>query len=79
MEEDIFDIEFSDNGQLYKGWVNPSDKLGKDGQPVSFHVVLNNVSFGYLSFHNCVWTINEDRPAGLVQKAGEEIEKHFAL
>ena len=50
MQETIFDIELEFEGIKYKGWVNPSDKLNDLGAPVSFHVVLNDTSFGYLSF-----------------------------
>jgi hypothetical protein len=79
MEDKIFDIRFTSGGVLYEGWVNPSEKTSPDGKPVSFHVVLNKVSFGYLSFHECKWTVNEERPAALVEAAGREIEKHFEL
>jgi len=51
-EEKIFDIEVECDGKFYKGWANPSDKLNDDGLSVSFHVVLNEISFGYLSFAN---------------------------
>ena len=77
MEDNIFDISFTHDGKEYNGWVNPSEKLNDTGAPVSFHVVLNNVSFGYLSFRDCNWIINEDRPPELVKKTGKEIEKHF--
>ena len=79
MEKTIFDIELEFEGNKYKGWVNPSDKLNEQGAPVSFHVVLNNTSFGYLSFQNCTWTINEERPAALVKLVAKEIEKHYQL
>ncbi|MEI9944893.1 MAG: hypothetical protein WDN26_11830 [Chitinophagaceae bacterium] len=79
MEKDIFDIEFDFDNKHYKGWINPSDKTNEQGTPVSYHVVLNEVSFGYLSFQNCKWSINEERPAGLVASVGKEIEKHFRL
>ncbi len=79
MKEKIFDIAFEADGKKYTGWVNPSDKLNEAGLPVSYHVVLNNVSFGYLSFNDCKWTINEERPASLVKLAGLEIEKQYKL
>ncbi len=79
MEDAIFDISFKHEGKLYKGWVNPSDKINNEGRPVSFHVVLNDVSLGYLSFRDCKWSINEDRPAALVAAAGREIEKHYSF
>lgn len=74
-EEKIFDISFEHNGQTYKGWANPSDKVNDKGQPVSFHVVLNDISFGHVSNNNGEWTVNEDRPEGLAEKVGKEIEK----
>jgi len=79
MEDAVFNISFLYEGKQYSGWVNPSDKLNDEGNPVSFHVVLNDVSLGYLSFRDCNWTINEDRPRGLVLAAGKEIEKHYAF
>ena len=79
MEDNIFDISVKYDNKELKGWVNPSDKLSDSGSPVSFHVVLNDVSFGYLSYNNCNWTINEERPAALVKSVGKEIEKHYQL
>jgi hypothetical protein len=79
MEDKIFDIVFEIQGRKYTGWVNPSDKLDKDGKPTSFHVVLDGVSFGYLSLNDCRWTINEERPASLIEAVGGEIEKHYGL
>ena len=79
MQDHIFDIAFELDNKQYKGWVNPSEKLNEQGAPASFHVVLNDVSFGYLSFTNCKWVANEERPAGMVKLVGKEIEKHFQL
>jgi hypothetical protein len=79
MEDSIFDIIFEQEGKQYKGWVNPSEKLNDSGTPVSYHVVLNDVSFGHLSFRECVWMINEERPKDLVQSVGKQIEKHYRL
>jgi len=75
MEDNIFDVEFESGGKKYTGWVNPADKIGSNGLPNSFHVVLNDVSFGHLSFNNATWTVNEERPAELVQQVGAAIEK----
>ena len=74
-EEKIFDISFDHEGTTYKGWVNPSDKLNDKGAPASYHVVLNDNSFGYVSHNNSEWTVDQDRPEGLVEKVGKEIEK----
>lgn len=78
-ENNIFDIAFDLDGTTYKGWVNPSDKVNDSGMPASFHVVLNETSFGYLSYNNDEWTANEDRPEGLIKRVGKEIEKHYAV
>ncbi len=77
MEDKIFDIIVEAEGRRYKGWVNPSEKVNAKGIPQSFHVVLDNVSFGYLSFQDCKWTVDEHRPAALVNAVGKQIEAHF--
>lgn len=79
MEDKIFDISFQNDGRKYTGWVNPSDRTDENGKPVSFHVVLNGASFGHVSFNNCKWTINEERPSSLVEAVGHEIERRYEL
>ena len=79
MDDKIFDISFEFENRQYKGWVNPSDVLNDSGAPVSFHVVLDDTSFGYLSFRDCNWMLNEERPEGLVRQVGKQIEKHYQL
>lgn len=79
MEDKIFDISFEVDGKQHKGWVNPSGKVDESGKPVSFHIVLDGVSFGYLSFNDCKWTINEDRPSNLIEAVSREIEKKYEL
>ncbi|RYF88748.1 MAG: hypothetical protein EOO00_10790 [Chitinophagaceae bacterium] len=76
MEEKIFDISFDYNGMHYKGWVNPSGKKN-DGVPVSFHVVLNDIFFGNLSFNQGKWINSEDRPDELTTLSGEHIESYL--
>lgn len=78
-EDKIFDIEFEHGGKHYKGWANPSEKMHDDGLPVSFHVVLNNVSFGYVSFSNNQWTPDEWRPEGMAEAIGKEIEQRYQI
>ena len=78
-DEKIFDIEVETDGTIYRGWVNPSEKLNDDGFPVSFHVVLNQVSLGYLSMNNGKWTVDEQRPAELVEAAGAQIAQHYKI
>jgi len=78
-EDKIFNIAFEAADQKYTGWVNPSDKLNEDGLPASFHVVLNDVSFGYVSNNNGAWTVDEDRPATLIEHVGKAIEEKYAV
>jgi hypothetical protein len=78
-EEKIFNIAFEADGTKYTGWVNPSDKLNDAGLPVSFHVVLNDTSFGYVSHNNGEWTVDEDRPEGLVKQVGKAIERKYVV
>jgi hypothetical protein len=79
MDDKIFDIAFNANEKYYKGWVNPASEIAKSGAPISFHVVLEGTSFGYLSFNDCKWTVNEQRPQDLVEAVGKEIEKKYKL
>ena len=79
MEDKIFDISFEFDNRKYSGWVNPSEEVNVSGAPVSFHVVLDDTSFGYVSFRDCKWMVNEERPEGLVKQVGKQIEKHYQL
>ena len=76
-DEKIFDIGVDNDGTIYKGWVNPSDKSNDDSFPVSFHVVLNQTSLRRLSLNNGKWSADELRPAALVEAVGEQIESHY--
>ena len=78
-EEKIFNIAFEADGVKYSGWVNPSEKQNKDGFPASFHVVLNDASFGHVSHNNGALTVDEDRPEGLIEKVGKAIERKYAF
>lgn len=44
--------------------------------PVSFHVVLNHVHFGNLSFDNGKWLVDEQRPAHLIAATGKAIHEY---
>jgi hypothetical protein len=74
--ENIFDFQFDYNGKHYKGWANPSKKL-HDGLPASYHVVLNDIFFGHVSFTQGKWIVSEDRPDELVMLVGEKIEAYL--
>ena len=75
MEDNIFDISFDYNGLHYKGWVNPSAKKQSDGNPTSYHVVLNDISFGNVSINQGKWINSEDRPDELIALVGKHIEE----
>jgi hypothetical protein len=78
-EDKIFDIAVECDGTIYKGWANPSVKLNDEGFPASFHVVLNETSFGYLSFSSGKWSADQQRPAELVDAVGEQIQQHYKI
>lgn len=74
MNKDTFNIVLDYEGTHYEGWVTPSDKKSKDGKPASFHVVLNETMFGNVSLNGDSWTVDEQRPDGLVQEIGKYIQ-----
>jgi hypothetical protein len=76
MEDKTFDIQFDYNGLHYKGWANPSPKK-HDDIPASFHVVLNDIFFGNLSFNQGKWINSEDRPEELTTLTGQHIEDYL--
>ena len=76
MREDYFTINFKQGGILYEGVVTPSEKLQENGLPKSYHVVLNNVLFGNVSYNHTKWAVDEQRPQELTDLVGECINKH---
>lgn len=76
MEDNIFDIRFDYNGLHYQGWVNPSGKQNGEGNPASYHVVLNDIFFGNVSYNQGRWVNSEDRPEELIAQVGKHIEKN---
>ena len=77
MANSSFRIRVNFRGTDYEGWVRPSEKDRIDGQPKSFHVVLNDLYFGNLSRTNRVWTVDEQRPQELVELVGSYIESQY--
>jgi hypothetical protein len=71
-----FPIVFDYEGIHYAGRVTP-EKKHEDAAASSYHVVLNEVFFGYLHYHDGHWHVSEQRPAGLVQATGKQIEKLY--
>lgn len=76
MTETYFQIEFEHDGINYKGRVTPEKKHG-DKVVSSYHVVLNEVFFGYLHKHDGQWHVSEQRPVSLVQATGRQIEGRY--
>jgi hypothetical protein len=75
MEKTSLSIQLQQGGQKYDGWATPADKRHDDGYAKSYHVVLNEVFFGDLSFQEGRWTISEQRPHDLVIAVGNAITK----
>jgi hypothetical protein len=76
MDNKTFSIHFESGGKKYNGRVSPSDKTNDAGEPASYHVVLNEVFFGMVSY-NGKWTVNEQRPHELTEAVGHAIEEQL--
>jgi hypothetical protein len=74
MEKSSLPIEFDSNGINYKGWATPADERHPDGFAKSYHVVLNEVFFGNVSYAHQKWFIDEQRPHELVEAVGKCLE-----
>jgi len=75
MEKTSFSLEFNAEGIHYTGWATPSDHRHDDGQPSSYHVVLNQVFFGNVSRNKGKWLVDEQRPYELTAAVGECLDK----
>lgn len=69
----FYTVEFSFESIHYTGRLTPEFKKNS-AVPSSWHIVLNEVFFGYLHKDNNHWEISEQRPAGLVEKLGSLID-----
>ena len=74
MQNTSFNIVFTHNSIIYKGWATPSEHTKKDGSPKSFHVVLNGVMFGNVSVNNDHWAVDDERPEDLTAEVGKSIQ-----
>ncbi len=75
MTEDFFPISFTYHGVAYEGRISPEQKK-EDATVASYHVVLNNVFFGFLSKDGKHWLVNEQRPQELVELVGSCIDNY---
>jgi hypothetical protein len=69
----FYTVEFDFEGVHYTGRLTPHFKDGQE-TPSSWHVVLNEVFFGWLHKTDNRWEVSEQRPAGLVAKLGGLID-----
>ena len=69
----FYTVRFDFEDIAYTGRLTPEFKKGHDN-PSSWHIVLNEVFFGYLHKEGDQWETTEQRPAGLVQKLGSLID-----
>jgi len=76
MEKHSIPVQFSHEGIHYEGWATPSDRHKDDGLAKNYHVVLNMVFFGNLSFDKGKWLIDEQRPHELVEAVGRFLHQH---
>jgi hypothetical protein len=73
MDDDFIAADLHYGGMHYIGRISPERK---HGELVSWHVVLNDTFFGYMSHNGNLWTVTEQRPDGLVQAVGHYIDTH---
>ena len=74
MDKRSIPISLEYEHMLYSGWATPSDAHHSDGLAKSYHVVLNEVFFGDMSYDNGKWIISEQRPNDLVMAVGEVLQ-----
>jgi hypothetical protein len=70
-------VQFEHKGLAYNGWATPSEQLYDDGEPKSYHVVLNMVMFGNLSLNLGKWLSDQQRPPELVVEVGKTLDHHL--
>jgi hypothetical protein len=73
MDNDYIPADFSHDGKHYTGRISPERKQGEIS---SWHVVLNETFFGYLSHDGSEWQVTEQRPNALVQAIGKYINEN---
>ncbi|MBV9986540.1 MAG: hypothetical protein JO301_02610 [Chitinophagaceae bacterium] len=76
MTENFFPVSFTYHGVAYEGRVSP-EHTDDQGNTSSYHVVLNNVFFGYMSRNGRHWQVSEQRPAELAEMVGFCIDNYY--
>jgi len=70
----FYTVAFEHDSVFYNGRLTPVFKKGHD-LPSSWHVVLNEVFFGYLHKNGEHWEASEQRPHELIEKIGTLIDR----
>ena len=63
-----YTVQFTEDGIGYSGRLTPEFKTGKN--ECCWHVVLNEVFFGYMHKDGNHWEVSEQRPRRLTRKVG---------
>ena len=74
-EKTSIPLSLTHEHQRYEGWATPSYKHHADGLPSSYHVVLNEVFFGDMSFTQGNWVVSEQCPHELVAAVGSALQQ----
>jgi hypothetical protein len=77
MNRNTIPVQFEHKGLAYDGWATPSEQQHEDGEPKSYHVVLNMVMFGDLSLNHGKWLSDQQRPHELVVEVGKLLDHHL--
>lgn len=73
MTATYYTVTFDFENQHYEGRLSPEYKKSSQ-DPSSWHVVLNDVFFGYMHKDGGQWEVTEQRPAGLTERVGALID-----
>jgi hypothetical protein len=73
IEKTSLPLRFVYERQNYTGWATPSDDRCANGHAQSYHVVLNEVPLGNLSYQNDRWLLNDQQPNELTVAVGDAI------
>lgn len=77
MERNSIPVNFRHAGMTYAGWATPIAEpgAGSDEQITTWHVVLNQLYFGYMTLQQDHWTVSTQWPQDLIEIVGKELEK----
>ena len=73
VEKTSLPLRFLYEEQNYTGWATASNERDANGYARSYHVILNEVYFGDLSYQDDHWLISQQRHTDLVAIVGDAI------